>query len=325
MNDIAEVTGQLRSIVPEANIAFAHGKMDERQLEDVMSDFINGNVDVLVSTTIIETGIDIPNVNTMIVSDADKMGLSQLYQLRGRVGRSNRTSYAFLMYRRGRLLKEEAEKRLAAIREFSELGSGFKIAMKDLEIRGAGNLLGSEQHGHMEAVGYDLYCKMLDMAIKQERGEKVEPDFTTVIDINIDAFIPSEYVRYETLKLDLYKRIARIETAIEAQDMLDELEDRFGKVPSSVKNLVDVALLRHRAHEVYIENVSLKDGSLVFNIFERAALNPTAIAPLLDKFDGALTFKSAGSSVFTYRLGKGERAALTEAAAKVLDEMRILI
>ena len=169
VNDIAEVAARIRALVPEANVAFAHGRMKEQELEGIMYDFINGDIDVLVSTTIIETGMDISNVNTLIICDADRMGLSQLYQLRGRVGRSNRNAYAFLMYRKNKMLKEEAEKRLHAIREFTELGSGVRIAMRDLEIRGAGNLLGAEQHGHMEAVGYDLYCKMLSEAVREAK------------------------------------------------------------------------------------------------------------------------------------------------------------
>ena len=179
--------------------------------------FINGEVDVLVSTTIIETGLDIGNVNTMIIHDADNMGLSQLYQLRGRIGRSNRTAYAFLMYRRNKMLREVAEKRLAAIREFTELGSGIRIAMKDLEIRGAGNLLGEQQHGHMEAVGYDLYCKMLNEAVRTAKGEAVEEDFETSIDIQLDAYIPAGYIANEYQKLDIYKRIAAIQTEAEKE------------------------------------------------------------------------------------------------------------
>ena len=201
VQDIDEVADRIQKLVPEANVAFAHGQMREHQLERIMYDFINGEIDVLISTTIIETGLDISNVNTMIIHDADKLGLSQLYQLRGRVGRSNRMAYAFLLYRRDRLLREVAEKRLAAIREFTDLGSGFKIAMRDLEIRGAGNLLGEAQHGHMEAVGYDLYCKMLNEAVKgMKQGidqDEVE-SFTTTIDLNVDAFIPAPIFRTST-------------------------------------------------------------------------------------------------------------------------------
>ena len=197
VKDIADMTARIQALVPEANVAFAHGQMREHQLEHIMYDFINGEIDVLISTTIIETGLDIPNVNTIIIHDADRMGLSQLYQLRGRVGRSNRMAYAFLLYKRDKLLKEVAEKRLAAIREFTDLGSGVKIAMRDLEIRGAGNLLGEEQHGHMEAVGYDLYCKMLNEAVRQQKGEIPEDTYTTTIDLNIDAFIPPTYIPNE--------------------------------------------------------------------------------------------------------------------------------
>ena len=185
----------MQKLVPDATVAFAHGQMAEHELENIMYDFINGDIDVLVSTTIIETGLDISNANTMIIHDADRLGLSQMYQLRGRVGRSNRMAYAFLLYRRDKLLKEVAEKRLAAIREFTDLGSGFKIAMRDLEIRGAGNLLGAEQHGHMEAVGYDLYCKMLNEAVKQLKGGTEEEIYTTVMDLNVDAYIPNSIFR----------------------------------------------------------------------------------------------------------------------------------
>lgn len=262
VRDIDEVTSRIQELVPEANVAFAHGQMRENQLEDIMYRFINGDIDVLVSTTIIETGLDISNVNTMIIHDADNMGLSQLYQLRGRVGRSNRTAYAFLMYRRNKMLKEVAEKRLAAIREYSDLGSGFKIAMRDLEIRGAGNLLGAEQSGHMEAVGYDLYCKMLHEAVKEARGEAPAEQFETSVDIRTDAFIPSTYIANESQKLDMYKRIAGIETDEEAEEMLEELIDRFGEPPKSVQNLLTIARLKAVAHSVYIKEIVQREDLL---------------------------------------------------------------
>ena len=211
VNNIEDIALTVSKLVPEANVAYAHGQMSERKLEQIMYDFVNGDIDVLVATTIIETGIDISNVNTIIIHDADNMGLSQLYQLRGRVGRSNRTAYAFLMYKRDKLLKEVAEKRLQAIREFTELGSGFKIAMRDLEIRGAGNILGAEQHGHMEAVGYDLYCKMLNEAVMFMKGETTEnEDFETSVDVDVDAYIPATYIRNEYQKLGIYKKISNI-------------------------------------------------------------------------------------------------------------------
>ena len=255
VKDIDEVTNKIQALVPEATVAFAHGQMRETELERIMYAFINGEIDVLVSTTIIETGLDISNVNTMIIHDADNMGLSQLYQLRGRVGRSNRTAYAFLMYRRNKMLKEVAEKRLAAIKEYSDLGSGFKIAMRDLEIRGAGNLLGAEQSGHMEAVGYDLYCKMLNEAVKEAKGIITEERFDTSVDIKTDAFIPVTYISNEFQKLDMYKRIAGIETQEESDEMLEELIDRFGEPPKSVQNLLTIARLKAMANHVYVEEV----------------------------------------------------------------------
>ena len=267
VNNIADVAARIAKLVPEASVAYAHGQMKEHELEKIMYDFIAGEIDVLVSTTIIETGLDISNVNTMIIHDSDNMGLSQLYQLRGRVGRSNRTAYAFLMYRRDKILKEVAEKRLEAIREFTDLGSGFKIAMRDLEIRGAGNLLGVQQHGHMEAVGYDLYCKMLNEAVQTLKGVRTVEDFTTLIDLDVDAFIPAAYIMNEVQKLDIYKRIAGIENLRERDDMKDELLDRFGEIPKSVDNLLRIALIRVGAHRLYMTEVKGKNGRITFGIY----------------------------------------------------------
>ena len=289
-NQIAEMAAKISELVPDANVAFAHGQMKERELEDIMYQFINGEIDVLVSTTIIETGLDISNVNTMIIHDADNMGLSQLYQLRGRVGRSNRTAYAFLMYRRDKMLKEIAEKRLAAIKEYTDLGSGFKIAMRDLEIRGAGNLLGAQQSGHMEAVGYDLYCKMLNEAVKQEKGIGVEESFDTTVDVEMDAFIPPSYIPNETQKLDIYKRIAAIENDSESDEMLDELTDRFGDPPKSVTNLLSIALIKVLAHQAYMKEVVERGNTVRFVMYEKAAVNPAKIPELLSKYDHALKF-----------------------------------
>lgn len=300
VHDILEFTNRVAKLVPEANVAFAHGQMKERELEKIMYGFINGEIDVLVTTTIIETGLDISNVNTMIIHDADKMGLSQLYQLRGRVGRSNRTSYAFLMYKRDKMLKEIAEKRLHAIREFTELGSGFKIAMRDLELRGAGNLLGSEQHGHMEAVGYDLYCKMLSEAVKEAKGIPQEEDFETLIDLAVDAYIPDKYITNEFQKLDIYKRIAGIENAEEQEDMLEELLDRFGEPPKSVQNLLAVALLKAAAHQVYIVELKQTGTQVKMTLHERAKLNPQGIPDVLKMYPGELNFKMTTRPYFLY-------------------------
>ena len=301
VNTIVETANKIASLVPEARVAFAHGQMKERELEKIMYDFINGEIDVLVSTTIIETGLDISNVNTMIIHDADNLGLSQLYQLRGRVGRSNRTAYAFLMYRRNKMLREVAEKRLHAIREFTDLGSGFKIAMRDLEIRGAGNLLGAEQHGHMEAVGYDLYCKMLNESVKELKGEtQPEEEFDTVIDLDIDAFIPERYIKNEFQKLDVYKRIATIESEEEYDDMLEELMDRFGEPPKAVQNLLAVANLKAMAHRAWLTEIAQKGDQIRFTMFERAKADPAGIELLVKESKGKMKFVIDTNPYFIY-------------------------
>lgn len=301
VEDIAEITGHIQKLVPDVTVEYAHGQMKEHQLERIMYDFINGEIDVLVSTTIIETGLDISNVNTMIIHDADHLGLSQLYQLRGRVGRSNRMAYAFLLYRRDKLLREVAEKRLAAIREFTDLGSGFKIAMRDLEIRGAGNLLGAEQHGHMEAVGYDLYCKMLNEAVKHLKGEMEEETFNTTMDLNVDAYIPDSYIPNEYQKLDIYKRVAAIENEEEMEDMLEELIDRFGDIPKKVETLLAVASLKAIAHSAYVTAVEQKGERFTFSMYEKAKVQPQKIPGLLEQFKGDLTFKAdAENPCFLY-------------------------
>lgn len=292
VNDIADVAARLSKLIPDARIDFAHGQMSERELESVMYAFINGEIDVLVSTTIIETGLDISNVNTMIIHDSDRYGLSQLYQLRGRIGRSNRTAYAFLMYRRNTMLKETAEKRLSAIREYTDLGSGFKIAMRDLELRGAGNLLGAEQHGHMNAVGYDLYCKMLSEAVKEAKGIHTMEDFETTIDLNMDAFIPDTYISNEYQKLDIYKRTAGIETTQDYDDMLEELLDRFGEPPKAVLNLLTIARIKALAHRSYVTEIKQMGKDLKITLYERAKLNPAGFPELMQKYRRGLQFKN---------------------------------
>ncbi len=308
VKDIDEIAAKIQKLVPEATVAYAHGQMREHKLENIMLDFINGEIDVLVSTTIIETGLDISNANTMIIHDADQLGLSQMYQLRGRVGRSNRMAYAFLMYRRDKLLREVAEKRLAAIREFTDLGSGFKIAMRDLEIRGAGNLLGAEQHGHMEAVGYDLYCKMLNEAVKHLKGELKDEPYTTTIDLDIDAYIPSSYIPNEYQKLDIYKRIASIENEAEMDDILEELIDRFGDAPKRVVQLLHVALVKTLAHSAQVVSVEQKGDTFKFVMYERASVRVEEIGRLIDQYKGALAFKVDVNPYFVYqKKGKNKK------------------
>lgn len=322
VNDIADVAGRIQSLVPDANVAFAHGQMKERELEDIMYDFINGDIDVLVSTTIIETGLDIPNANTMIIQDADRFGLSQLYQLRGRVGRSNRMAYAFLLYQRDKLLKEVAEKRLSAIREFTDLGSGIKIAMRDLEIRGAGNLLGEAQSGHMEAVGYDLYCKMLNEAVRQLKGGPEAETFTTLIDLNVDAYIPEYYIKNEYQKLDIYKRIAAIESEEELEDMTEELIDRFGDIPKKVQQFLVIASLKSLAHSVYVTAIEQKGEEIRFTMYEKAKIDPSGIPKFLDSYKNDLIFRAEEPPYFLYcRKGRNKKSN-TE---NVLDTVRRIL
>mgnify|MGYP001773886221 FL=1 len=327
VSNIDEVANHIASLVPEASVTFAHGQMHEHELERIMFDFVNGEIDVLVCTTIIETGLDIPNANTMIIQDADRMGLSQLYQLRGRVGRSSRTSYAFLMYRRDKMLREEAEKRLQAIREFTELGSGIKIAMRDLEIRGAGNVLGAEQHGHMEAVGYDLYCKLLNQAVLELKGQRREEDtYETVVDCDIDAYIPTSYIKNEYQKLDIYKRISSIENEDEHMDMQDELMDRFGDIPKPVENLLHVAAIKALAHGAYVTEVNINSQEIRLTMYQKAKLNVAGIPAMVERYRGDLKFHMADEPYFTFidRRKNQTTAGMMEQAEELLKQLREL-
>ena len=328
---IDEVASMVSKLVPEANVAVGHGQMNERTLEKIMFDFISGEIDVLVSTTIIETGLDISNVNTMIIDGADRLGLSQLYQLRGRVGRSNRTAYAFLMYRRDKMLKEIAEKRLHAIKEFTELGSGFKIAMRDLEIRGAGNLLGAEQSGHMEAVGYDLYSKMLNEAVRALKGEDFSIDsFETTVDMDIDAFIPPEYIRNEIQKLDIYKRIAGIESEEELMDMQEELLDRYGDLPHAVNNLLNIALIKSICNSVYIQGLTHKGNEVKLVMYPKAKIDVARIPDLIKSYPNILKFYAQPSPNFTYQIPKSSKGKIStidifESIKNLLEDFKNLV
>ena len=317
VTDIADVALRIAKLVPDARVDFAHGQMSERELENVMYSFVNGDIDVLVSTTIIETGLDISNVNTMIIHDSDRYGLSQLYQLRGRIGRSNRTAYAFLMYRKNVMLKETAEKRLAAIREYTDLGSGFKIAMRDLELRGAGNLLGAQQHGHMNAVGYDLYCKMLNEAVKEAKGIHTMEDFETSVDLNVDAYIPDPYISNEFQKLDIYKRIAGIETQQDYDDMLEELLDRFGEPGKAVLNLLAIAKLKAIAHQGYVTEIKQTGKTVRFTLYEKARLNTEGFPALMQKYRRGLQFKNEQEPKFILEPQGNLILALTEFAEEL--------
>jgi transcription-repair coupling factor (superfamily II helicase) len=246
---------KLAHAIPEARITVAHGKMDKEELEDIWSDMLAGNIDILVSTTIIETGVDIPMANTLIVENAHRLGLSQLHQLRGRVGRSSRRAYAYFTFPKDRAITEIATKRLEAIRDYAEFGAGFKIAIRDLEIRGAGNLLGAEQHGHLDTVGYDLYVRLLNEAVLEEKGEKVEEKLEAKMTMSCDAYLPSNYVASSTQRMEMYKKIAHIENEADYNDVITELNDRFGKVPECAKNLLSTAILKSYAQNAGIKKV----------------------------------------------------------------------
>ena len=329
VKDIAEMTLKIQELVPDANVAFAHGQMSEREMERIMMDFINGDIDVLVSTTIIETGLDISNVNTILIHDSDRYGLSQLYQLRGRVGRSNRTAYAFILYKHNKVLKEDAQKRLEAIREFTELGSGLRIAMRDLEIRGAGNLLGAKQHGHMEAVGYDLYCKMLNEAVQTLKGEPVQlEDFETTVDFAADAYIPSSYIRNEYQKLEMYRRISGVASEDERLDLQDELLDRYGEPPKAVENLLSIALTRAMAHEVYVTDLTCRDDVMTMKLYPKAPLDGSRIPELLTRYRNKLKILAGEEPELTFRFRSGEQSdweTTWKTVKKLLIDIKILL
>ena len=287
---IDKVATELRALVPDADFAVAHGQMAEKELEKVMMDFMNRETNVLICTTIIETGLDIPNVNTIIIHDADRFGLSQLYQLRGRVGRSNRIAFAYFVYQKDKVLTEIAEKRLRAIKEFTEFGSGFKIAMRDLEIRGAGNLLGVEQHGNIESIGYDLYVKYLGEAVKKLKGDKVEERLDTTVDLQVDGYISSRYIPDEEQKLEIYKRISTIESIHDYRELIDELIDRFGDLPKPVENLMNISYIRGMASRNNVVNIIQIDRKIRMDYEKVDMISLGLIQMLTEKFGPAVTF-----------------------------------
>lgn len=322
VESIDVTAGRIQKMLgPEARIVVGHGKMGEQELSSVMQAMVDGEADVLVCTTIIETGIDIPNVNTLVVEDADKLGLAQLHQLRGRIGRSARRSYAYLTYRRGKILQETAAKRLAAIREYVEFGSGFKIAMRDLEIRGAGNLLGPEQSGYLMSVGYDLYLKLLEEAVLEERGEEKRIETECSADLTVNANIPERYVPTAEQRMDLYRRIAAIRTGDDASDLLDEMLDRYGEAPKSVLALLDVALLRAAAARAGISDISQKGETLRFQL---AIFRPEALVRLcgLPKFRQRLTLSAGDVPAVSLKLKPG--ADVLESATELVEELRLM-
>ncbi|MBQ2042226.1 MAG: transcription-repair coupling factor [Firmicutes bacterium] len=308
---INRVAEHLRELVPEAKITAAHGQMGEKQLEDVMMDFTSGGFDVLVATTIIESGLDIPNVNTLIVLDADRFGLAQLYQLRGRVGRSSRMAYAYLFYKKDKVLTEVAEKRLRAIREFTEFGSGFRVAMRDLELRGAGNILGVEQSGHMLSIGYELYCKLVEEAADELSGEVTEAPVRadTQVELGVSAFIPERYIADERTRLAMYKRISTISSDEDRLETEGELLDRFGDLPQEAQNLLDVAYVRNLASSLGIAKLVKQQGKILASFEQKNALSPEVFAALMDELGNSITIYGGVEPRISVSISKGQSAA----------------
>lgn len=317
IDDIERTALKINELIPDARVGFAHGQMDKELLGEVWRQLLVGELDVLVCTTIIETGVDVPNVNTLIIENADRMGLSQLHQIRGRVGRSSRRAFAYLVFKRDKALSEIATKRLGAIREFTEFGSGFAIAMRDLEIRGAGNLLGAQQHGHMESVGYEMYLRLLSEAVSEEKGEVVKATADCVVDLAIDAYIPQEYIEHPPQRLDIYRKIAAIRNEEEASDVLDELIDRFGEPPEAVRSLMEVATIRNRAAAQGIKEVSERgEGILIYP----ARIDPQQVAKLSAALRGRVMLGVSTAKPHLYiRKASGQNSAV--ALAEVLQKL----
>ena len=316
VESIERCAGVLKAKLPDINIGIAHGQMSEDELTDVWRRLVEHEIDLLVCTTIIETGVDVPNVNTLIIEEADKMGLAQLHQLRGRVGRSPRRAYAYFCFRRNVQLSDVASKRLEAIREFTEFGSGFKIAMRDLEIRGAGSILGGEQHGNMEAVGYDMYLKLLSQAVNEENGQPETEDMPCTVDLNISAHIPESYIESLPARLGIYKRIAAIRTDEDVSDVIDELCDRFGEPPQAVMGLIDVAILRSKAAAADICEITGTSNTAILHI---NSIKPEAVAKLSEHFGGRFSLNAASTPVYTVRMQAGQKMAdLAAELAKAL-------
>ncbi len=316
-NDVGGINAKavrISEAIPEANVAVGHGKMSEQELSEVWRKMLNQEINVLVCTTIIETGVDLPNANTLIIENADRFGLSQLHQIRGRVGRSSRRAYAYFTYHGGKVLSDISQKRLTAIREFTEFGSGFKIAMRDLELRGAGNILGAEQHGHMEDVGYDMYIKLLGDAVREEKGEQA-PDIEErdcLVDVQVQAHIPEEYIESLSNRLDAYRRIADIRSKEDSRDVIDELLDRYGDVPQSVMGLVDIALVRNRAADMGVYEIRQNDSSLLLYLSD---IRRKEVPELISRLPGRAMLSAGGKPYIAVRMGKGE---------KVLDTLKKL-
>lgn len=308
---IQKKADDIARLVPEANVVYAHGKMTGTKIEEIMQEFTEGKTNVLVCTTILESGIDIPNANTIIVENADRMGLAQLYQIRGRVGRADRQAYAYITYKKDKLLTEVADKRLKAIKEFTEFGSGFKIAMRDLEIRGAGSLLGEIQSGHLEQVGYDTYCNLLDEVVKEMKGIQVEPELELQIDLNVTSYIPDEYIQDANQKIEIYQNIALCKNEQDIQNIIDEIIDRFGNMPPELENLIDIARIKYLAKQKKISKIASKKTAVVFT-FEPNRMEMD-ITKLVQKYGNKIKFSAGIKPMVTLEIGStNERQILND-------------
>ena len=292
---------EIQKLVPESKVVFTHGKMGGEEIENIMKDFIWGSSNVMVCTTILESGIDIPNANTIIVENADRLGLAQLYQIRGRVGRSDREAYAYITYKRDKLLSEIADKRLRAIKDFTEFGSGFKIAMRDLEIRGAGSILGEVQHGHLGEVGYDMYCKLLDEVIKEMQGIQIEEEPEIQIDLNVSSFIPDEYIQNGSQKIDIYQDIALCRNEEDIENVIDEITDRYGNMPSEVENLLEITRIKQLAKKSNIVKVMQKGKQIVFTLNSKK-FNMELVPKLITEYNDRIKFSSGVNPYVTYKI-----------------------
>ena len=321
---IIQKADEISNLVPEAKVVYAHGQMTGHEIENIMEEFIEGKTNVLVCTTILESGIDIPNANTIIVENADRMGLAQLYQIRGRVGRSDRQGYAYITYKRDKLLSEIADKRLKAIKEFTEFGSGFKIAMRDLEIRGAGSLLGEIQSGHLEQVGYDTYCKLLDEVVKEMQGEEVKPEIDVQIDLDATCYIPDEYISDSSQKIEIYQDIALCKNEEDIQNVIDEMIDRFGNMPSEIENLIEIARIKILCKKLNISKVQGKHSFAVFT-FELGEFN-IDVNELAKNYRNRIKFSQGLKPQITYVLQNATGMKMlkeVEEFLKTIDDFRI--
>ena len=317
VEDIMLKADAISRLVPEARVGFAHGRMTGSEIEEIMQDFVDKKINVLVCTTILESGIDIPNANTIIVENADRMGLAQLYQIRGRVGRSDRQGYAYITYKKDKVLAEEADKRLKAIKEFTEFGSGFKIAMRDLEIRGAGSLIGEIQHGHLEEVGYDTYCRLLDEVIKEEQGIEVKPEFDVQIDLNVTSFIPESYISDSNQKIEIYQDIALCKDEKDIQDVIDELIDRFGDIPHEVENLLEISRIKQLAKAKGVSKISSKKDAIVFT-YDNNLFDASCVQTLIKTYGNRIRFSPGVKPMITLKIGNNSEEAIIKEVKELL-------